>query len=155
MPAACKNDPVVEQDPLLFQLMTEVGIVAQLSQNRAAALLAPDLNMSQFIVLNHFVRVGGESSLTQLARAMEVTKGAMTNTVSRLEHKGYVAIRPDPQDGRSKLVRLTPAGRAARGRAVARLGESLAPLAAALSDQELTAVLQSLRTARIWFDRTR
>jgi len=66
-----------------------------------------------------------------------------------------VAIRPDPQDGRSKLVRLTPAGRAARGRAVARLGESLAPLAAALSDQELTAVLQSLRTARIWFDRTR
>ncbi|MCE2903115.1 MAG: MarR family winged helix-turn-helix transcriptional regulator [Gemmatimonas sp.] len=155
MPAARKNDHVVEQDPLLFQLMTEVGMVAQLSQNRAASLLAPDLNMSQFIVLNHFVRVGGESSLSQLARAMEVTKGAMTNTVSRLEHKGYVAIRPDPQDGRSKLARLTAAGRAARRRAVMRLGEALAPLAAALSDQELTATLRALRTARTWFDQSR
>ncbi len=52
------------QDPLLFQLMNEIGILAQLSQNRATRLLAPELNMSQFIVLNHFVRLGREALLS-------------------------------------------------------------------------------------------
>ena len=100
MPATRNKQGVIAQDPALFQLMNEVGIVAQLSQNRASRLLAPDLNMSQFIVLNHFVRLGDEASLGSLARAMEVTKGAMTNTVARLADKGYVAVRPDPDDGR-------------------------------------------------------
>lgn len=146
---------IIENDPLLFQLMNEVGIVAQLSQNRASRLLAPELNMSQFIVLNHLVRVSEESSLSRLARAMEVTKGAMTNTMSRLERKGYVAIRPDPADGRGKLATLTPAGRAARKRAVARLGHALNPLATSLSETELQAALSALRRARAWFDQTR
>lgn len=155
MPAARKNDGTGEQDPLLFQLMNEVGIVAQLSQNSASRLLAPELNLSQFIVLNHVARVAEESSLSRLARAMEVTKGAMANTMSRLESKGYISVRPDPDDGRGKLVRLTPTGRAACNRAVARLGERLAPLAGILSDRELNAVLASLRKARIWFDENR
>ena len=155
MPAARKSDGTDEQDPCLLQLMNEVGIVAQLSQNSASRLLAPELNLSQFIVLNHFVRVAEETSLSRLARAMEVTKGAMANTVSRLESKGYISIRPDPDDGRGKLARLTPAGRAARNRAVARLDERLAPLAATLSERELNAVLASLRKARVWFDENR
>ncbi|MFN7758857.1 MAG: hypothetical protein ACK5RP_15540 [Betaproteobacteria bacterium] len=58
------------QDPLLFQLMNEIGILAQLSQNRATRLLAPELNMSQFIVLNHFVRLGSEALLSSLARTL-------------------------------------------------------------------------------------
>lgn len=140
---------------MLFQLMNEVGIVAQLAQNRASRLLAPDLNMSQFIVLNHFVRVGDDKSLSHLARVMEVTKGAMTNTMSRLESKGYIEIRPDPDDGRGKLARLTTDGRTARNRAVACLSQSLAPLASILSDTEMNAALLALCKARIWFDQNR
>lgn len=155
MPAARNTDAVVQQDPPLFQLINEVGILAQLSQNRASRLLAPELNMSQFIVLNHLVRTGEETSLSRLARAMEVTKGAMTNTISRLDDKGYLSIRPDPEDGRGKLARLTPAGRAARNRATARLGQALSPLAATLSDAELKTALLSLRKARVWFDLNR
>ncbi len=155
MPATRNKQGVIAQDPALFQLMNEVGIVAQLSQNKASRLLAPDLNMSQFIVLNHMVRVRNEASLTQLAFAMEVTKGAMTNTVSRLESKGYIAVRPDPADGRGKLAKLTAAGRAARNRAVARLGAALTPLATSLPDAELHAALLALRKARVWFDQNR
>ncbi|MCA6586669.1 MAG: MarR family winged helix-turn-helix transcriptional regulator [Pseudanabaena sp.] len=155
MPAARNKHGIVEQDPMLFQLMNEVGIVAQLAQNRASRLLAPDLNMSQFIVLNHFVRVGDDKSLSHLARVMEVTKGAMTNTMSRLESKGYIEIRPDPDDGRGKLARLTPDGRTARNRAVACLSQSLAPLASILSDTEMNAALLALCKARIWFDQNR
>ena len=155
MTARRKADGVVAQDPLLFQLLNEAGILAQLSQNSASRLLAPELNMSQFIVLNHFVLVGEESSLSRLARSMEVTKGAMTNTIVRLDRKGYVEVRPDPADGRGKIAKLTPTGRAARHRAVALLGQALTPLAATMIDAELKAALQALRKARIWFDQNR
>ncbi|MCA3223755.1 MAG: hypothetical protein ING40_03835 [Burkholderiales bacterium] len=81
--------------------------------------------------------------------------GAMTNTVNRLTEKRYLAVPPDPDDGRGKLAELTPAGRAARNRAVNRLGQGLAPLAGTLSDPELRDALLTLHKARVWFDRNR
>lgn len=139
-------------DPPEFQLLNEVGIIDQVAQNLAAQLLAPDLNMSQFIVLNHFVRVGGNASLVDLARTIQVTKGAMTNTVTRLRDKGLVRVLPDPEDGRVRLVNITASGRRARDRAVRRLVEGLAGLDAVLSDKEITSTLQVLKKLRVWFD---
>lgn len=81
--------------------------------------------------------------------------GAMTNTVNRLTEKRYLAVPPDPNDGRGELAELTPAGRAARNRAVNRLGQGLAPLAGTLSDPELRDALLTLHKARVWFDRNR
>ena len=40
------------------------------------------------MVLNHFARLGGEKTPAQLARVFHVTKGAMTNTVGRLDAAG-------------------------------------------------------------------
>jgi len=139
-------------DPLPFQVLNEVNIISQLSQNLGARLLAPELNISQFSVLNHFVRLGGERSLVQLAGAMQVTKGAMSNTIARLQAKGLVQVLPDPADGRGKQVSLTEAGMAARQRAVRLLGQGLAGLATVVPEAELADALQALRTLRIWFD---
>ena len=142
-------------DPLAFQLLNEVGILSQLSANRAARLLAPGLNLSQFTLLNHFSRLGGERSLVQLASAMQVTKAAMTNTVARLQAKGLLAVQPDPQDGRGKRVSLTPAGLAARQQAVQQLGQGLVGMASAVDAQELAQALTALRKLRVWFDANR
>lgn len=142
-------------DPPQFQVLNEIGIIDQLSKNRATQLLAPDLNMSQFIVLNHFARLGGEASLVELARRIQVTKGAMTNTVGRLRDKGLLAVSPDPTDGRARLVSLTAAGRLARDRAVKRLVEGLAGLDVVLSEKELSNALVVLRKLREWFDQRR
>jgi DNA-binding MarR family transcriptional regulator len=142
-------------DPLVFQLLNEVGIVSQLSGNRAGRLLAPGLNLSQFSLLNHFARLGGERSLVQLAGAMQVTKAAMTNTVARLQAKGLLQVRPDPADGRGKLVSLTADGLAARQAAVQRLGQGLAPLAAVADAARLQQALAVLRDLRQWLDQNR
>ncbi len=142
-------------DPLVFQLLNEVGIISQLSAALAARRMAPALNMSQFIVLNHFSRLGGERALVQLASAMQVTKPAMTNTIARLQDKGLVLVRPDPADGRGKLVRLSPAGLAARQAAVAQLGQGLAALDGLATDAELQRALVVLRRLRQWFDQNR
>jgi DNA-binding MarR family transcriptional regulator len=142
-------------DPLAFQVLNEVGILSQLSSNLAARLLAPGLNLSQFILLNHFSRLGGDHSLVQLAGAMQVTKAAMTNTVARLQAKGLLSVQPDPLDGRGKRVSLTPAGLAARQQAVQQLGQGLAAMGSAVSPQDLTAALVALRKLRVWFDNNR
>lgn len=155
MHSAGDNPPSDARNSLIFQLLSEVGILSQLSHNRASRRLSPDLNMAQFVVLNHFARLGQACSLTRLARALEVSNGAVTNTVSRLQRKGYLAVRPDPDDGRGKLAALTPQGREAHGRAVAILSADLAPLAAMLSKAELEAAVLALQKARTWFDQNR
>ena len=141
-----------EADPLAFQVLNEIGIIDQLAQNRAARLLGPALNLSQFVVLNHFSRLGGPRSLVQLASAMQVTKGAMSNTVARLAAKGLVEVMPDPTDGRGKLVSLSDAGRAARQQALAGLALGLDDLNRDIPPETLITALPLLRQLRIWFD---
>lgn len=143
---------IADADPLAFQVLNEVGIIDQLAQNRAALWLGLGLNLSQFVVLNHLTRLGGERSLVQIASAIQVTKGAMSNTVSRLVAKGLLDVQPHPTDGRGKWVSLTPAGHAARQQAVARLGAGLAEMGALASSAELTQALGVLRKLRVWFD---
>ena len=137
---------------MAFQLLNELGIIDQLAQNRAAKLLGPALNLSQFVVLNHLTRLGGERSLVQIAGAIQVSKGAMTNTVARLQAKGLLDVRPDPNDGRGKQVRLTAAGHAARAQAVAQLAGGLAELAALARETELRDALGVMRRLRVWLD---
>jgi DNA-binding MarR family transcriptional regulator len=143
------------QDPPAFQLLNEIGIIAQLSGTRAERLLAPDLTMAQFVVLNHFHRLGGERSLVRLAAAMQVTKAAMTNTIARLHAKGLVSVRPDPNDGRGKLVALLPPGEAARHRAIALLMADLGGLGEVVEAGSAAALLATLRHIRAWLDANR
>ena len=103
----------------IFNFFTEIGIIAQLSQTQFERLMPSGMTIAQFTVLNHCVRVGDGKSPALLARAFQVTKGTMTSTLHRLEQKGLVAIHPDPADGRSKIVRITEAGRAMRESCVA------------------------------------
>ena len=150
--AATAAPAAIDIDPLAFQVLNEIGIIDQLAQNRAARLLGPALNLSQFVVLNHFSRLGGPRSLVQLASAMQVTKGAMSNTVARLAAKGLVVVQPDPADGRSKQVRLSDAGHAARQQALADLARGLADLDRDIPPETLLTALPLLRQLRVWFD---
>lgn len=151
-PAPADAPSAAAADPVAFQVLNEIGIINQLSQARAGHLLGPGLNLSQFVVLNHFTRLGGPRSLVQLASAMQVSKGAMSNTVARLAAKGLIDVQPDPTDGRGKLVSLSDAGRAARQQALADLTLGLADLGRDIPPETLSAVLPLLRQLRAWFD---
>ncbi len=74
--------------------------------------LAPlDLSVAQHEVL---VRVSLDSGLSQqsLARRLLVAKSNITGLLSRLEARGLLERRTDPDDARTKRVFLTPAGEA-------------------------------------------
>jgi DNA-binding MarR family transcriptional regulator len=50
------------------------------------------------------------SRLTDLAERSGLTKQSVGEAVADLERLGYVERVPDPEDGRAKIIRLTPHG---------------------------------------------
>ena len=92
------------------RFFTEVALIDQLSRQRVERALPDGLSAASFSVLNRFARLGGTQSPAELAAAFQVTKGAMTNTLQRLEEQGLVKVEADPADGRRKQVTLTEAG---------------------------------------------
>lgn len=135
-----------------FRFLTEIGIIAQLAGTAFEKAMPSDMTMPQFEVLHHLARLGGEWTPLRLANAMQLTKGAMTNTLGHLSRKGYVAIRPDDKDGRSKLVSLTTEGHAARDKAIAALAPELWALVEGVSAKLLTETIPPLETVRRFLD---
>ncbi len=142
-------------DPVVFSFFNEIGIIDQLAQNALERALPGGLKMSHFVVLNHFPRLGDTSSPQDLARAIQVTKGAMTNTLKRLESRGLVDVRPDPDDGRAKRVTLTDAGRQVRNEAIDAIGPALQAVGERFSQERLKDALPLLREVREYLDRAR
>jgi DNA-binding MarR family transcriptional regulator len=137
------------------RLFTEIGIISQLVRTTLERALPEGLSYAQFGVLTHFARRGGEESPVQLARAFQVTKGAMTNTLQRLEAQGFVAIAGDADDGRRKRVSITPAGLAAHDLGVKAARPAMDALRARFSDADFATALPFLSALRQWLDENR
>lgn len=139
-----------------MQVLTQIGVIAQLNSTALTRVMEDGLSMAGFSVLHHFVvrNVDGQSPLS-LANAFQVTKGAMTNTLQRLEAKGYVTVEPDPADGRAKIVRITRAGRGARDRALAAIAPEIASLLGEVKAAEFAAALPFLVKLKEVLDRRR
>ena len=136
-------------DDLAVALFGELFMADQLARNRISKVLPKGMELSHFSVLNHLARIGEERSPAQLARAFHVTRGAMTNTLARLEWAGHIHIRPDWEDARRKLVVISPSGRAARDSAVATVVPLIAEVAQAVGADRVRALLPVLRELRI------
>lgn len=139
----------------LFAFFNEIGIIAQLANNLFARSLPGGLTQSQFSVLNWFVRVDSEASPKRLATAFQVTPGAMTNTLKKLEEKGLVRIEPDAHSGRQKRVTMTAAGSAQREQAIAAAEPLLAEFAGQFPPEHLARTLEELRAVRSYLDERR
>lgn len=139
----------------VFRFFNEIGIIGQLSQNLFESLMPHGLTLSQFSVLNHFVRLKRIESPARLARAFQVTKGAMTNTLGRLEKQAFIEISPDPDDGRAKLIEITEAGRLAQRDCVAAVAPILLKVANEIGVDSFIKALPQLEKVRIYLDELR
>ncbi|MCA3612644.1 MAG: MarR family transcriptional regulator [Methylobacterium sp.] len=139
----------------IFNFFIEIGIIAQLSQTQFERLMPSGMTIAQFTVLNHSVRVGDGKSPARLARAFQVTKGTMTSTLHRLEQKGLVAIEADPEDGRSKIVRITETGRAMREACIAATQPWAERIGALPVASDMAALLPRLAALRAALDADR
>ncbi len=135
-------------EDLAVSLFGELLTADQLARNRISKALPKGMELSHFSVLNHLAGVQDERTPAQLAKAFHVTRGAMTNTLSKLEWAGHIHIRPDWDDARRKFVAISPAGRAARDAAVQAVVPVIGDLVKALGANRVRAVLPVLRELR-------
>ena len=138
-----------------FEFLNEIGIIAQLSSHQMQRSMPHGLTQSQFSVLNWFFRVDREATPGRLAAAFQVTPGAMTNTLGKLAEKGFVRVDPDPDSGRSKIVRITPAGRKARDKAITATSTALSGFLSEFQTSTLADALPLLRKIRHYLDGAR
>ena len=104
--------------------------------------------LANFSVLNHLARASEERTPAQLAASFHVTRGAMSNTLSKLEVAGYIHIRPDWDDARRKLVSISPAGRQARDQALDAITPLIDTVVSDIGPEKVRAALPVLREFR-------
>ena len=138
-----------DRNALAIALVTEVMAADQLVRARLSRVLPKGMEISHFSVLNHLAWVGEERTPAQLAETLHVTRGAMTNTLSKLQWAGYVHIRPDWDDARRKFVAISPAGRQARDHAVGTVTPVINQMVSRLGAEQVRGALPILRELRI------
>lgn len=139
----------------IYQFFNEIGIIDSLSTAHLERVLPDGLKKSHFGVLNHMVRLGKQESPAELASAFQVARPSMTNTLQKLEAKGYIEIVPHPSDGRSKLALITPAGRSIRHAAIEAIIPLFEPLLGTIDRSALDAAMPVLEAVRVYMDENR
>ncbi|MCK8484394.1 MarR family transcriptional regulator [Aliiroseovarius sp. S2029] len=135
-------------DTLSVALFSEMFMADQLARNRLSKALPKGMELSHFSVLNHLARLNEEKSPAQLAKAFHVTRGAMTNTLNKLEWAGHVHIRPDWDDARRKFVTISPSGRSARDAALQAITPIIGNMVTKIGTDKVRGVLPVLREMR-------
>ncbi|WP_326595272.1 MarR family winged helix-turn-helix transcriptional regulator [Streptomyces brevispora] len=86
------------------------------------------------------------ATASEIGRRLGVSKQAAGKTVERLEGLGYVERADDPQDGRRKLVRLSPRGIDVLARSAAGFDRVRAQWVRVLGAERVAALESDLRT---------
>ena len=104
-----------------------------------------DLTLAQFGVLAQ-LQAQPDISQQALADWLFVTKGNMVGLLNRLEDRGLVRRRSDPQDGRTHVVCLTQQGAALAARVVPEQEELVAACMGVIAPEEQRTLHQLLHT---------
>ena len=138
---------------LLITRLARLSILIEAFQRES--LEPHNLTPNDYAVLAALRRAGPpyELSPSKLYTDLERSSGGMTKMLKRLEHLGFVKRTPDPEDGRSTLVALTPAGIDAEEEAfklfLSRTHDLLAPISEAglkEIDQSLSSFLDTIES---------
>lgn len=131
-------------------VVLRVGVLAGVFGERLKRILAPaGLAPWEYDVLSALRRASAREGVSpgELCRSAQLTSGAMTHRLDRLEERGLVRRRAAPRDGRGVRVRLTPRGRqlvdSILGARMADAGDSLGALSRR-DARELTRLLRAL-----------
>jgi DNA-binding MarR family transcriptional regulator len=128
------------------------GINRRIKRAMEATLAEHGLTLQDWEVLCKLKlrREAHRSSPGSLAAELELSTGAMTSRLDRLEREGFVRRLPDPDDRRGVVIELTPEGRAAWDRAAGVQARREVFFASALSkaeQQQLNGLLRKLLLA--------
>lgn len=148
-----RERPDLDVAPLA--VLSRVGRLARhLDRARRAAFAEHGLEVFEFDVLAALRRAGPPYELSpgQLLHQTLVGSGTMTNRLDRLEARGLVRRRPDPEDRRGVRVRLTEQGQGLVDAAVTGLLGRESTLLAGLPARDRDRLAGLLRTVLLHFE---
>lgn len=143
------------QDRPDIQVFAEIAAIDQLSTTRIERALPAGLTKAQFMVLDRLARRGGDETPAQLARAFQLTKGALTNSLNRLAAAGLITVAADKADARKKRLTVTDAGAATHRDALMALRPITEGARKAFPEAEFAAALPFLQALKTWLERNR
>jgi DNA-binding MarR family transcriptional regulator len=134
-----------------YRLEQQVGYILRQASQRHAAIFAAripeQLTTTQFSTMVRLQEVG-PCSQNRLGRLTAMDAATIKGVTDRLIQRGFVEARVDPEDGRRRMLALTPAGLDVVVRAIPAgldiTAETLEPLDAAEQEQFLK-LLKKLR----------
>ena len=131
------------------------GLTRRFKRSLNDVLAEHGLTFEEWDVLGALRRAGPpfRRSAGELAKFSELSSGAMTNRLDRLEKAGFVKRLPDPDDRRGVLIELTKAGGTAWLESTGAEAEREALIAAALTKTEKEQLNALLRRLMLEFER--
>lgn len=148
-----RERPELDFTPL--HVLSRVGRLGRhLDLARKVAFAASDLESWEFDVLASLRRSGPPYELSPKALLQQtlVSSGTLTNRIDRLEQRGLVERRTDPNDGRGVLVHLTTKGSVHVDEAIRTLLHSETEILESLTPQEQDRLTVLLRKLSLEFD---
>jgi len=151
LPAERKVMEALGERPLDFRAMWAISNLfrsaAAVRRHMEAKVLATErVSWTSFVAL-WVLWVWGELGANAFAEAIGISRPTATGVLRTLDARGWIARRSDPDDGRSVLVSLTPAGRKTIEHLFPRFNAEETAIAGALAagDQDrLASMLRSL-----------
>lgn len=136
------------QDMEPYQVTARISRIGQhIARRQEEAFGRFGLNRGEVGVLGALRIAGpkGELSPTQLFKGLMLSSAGITSRLDRLERRGFVKRKPDPDDRRGVLVELTDAGREVLDEAVSANSGGEKELLAKLTKQEQKALAELLK----------
>jgi MarR family 2-MHQ and catechol resistance regulon transcriptional repressor len=111
----------------------------------AARSIEPScLGQSDFAVLEVLLNKGPQK-VNDIGRRIDLTSGSITTAIDRLEERGLVVRELDDADRRTRVVHLTPAGRAHIGGIFEQHAEALEVASSGLTKAERKSLIALLK----------
>ena len=131
------------------------GLNRRIRRRLDAVIAEHGLTYEEWHVLGALRQAGPpfRRSAGSLAKRTELSSGAMTNRLDRLEEAGLVRRRPDPNDRRGVVIEMTEKGRETYERAVGVQAKKEELVTSALDDGEKKQLNDLLRRLMLEFER--
>ena len=136
------------------QVFDEIRYIEHLVRTAISRKLPVGLTYPQFEVMNLLARRGDGITPLEIARALQMTKSGLTNTLQRLHARTLLRVEHCEADGRRKRIWLTPEGKQAYAQAMVAIRPRMESLRDGFTQKEFREALPFLRALRTWLGET-
>src|SRR6266581_1986192 len=140
--AATKKQPTDASGTHLWLIMMKAH--RTLARLATRSIESSEVCLSDFAVMEMLLHKGPQP-VNEIGRRIELTSGAITTAVDRLESRGLVTREAHPSDRRARIVRLTARGKEQAAKVFASHKTAMDLAASGLSKTERATLIQLLK----------